>query len=328
MSLSEFSIIEKYFMRRATTRRDVSLGIGDDAAILDVPDGLQLVTTTDTLIEDIHFPAETNPGAIGYKSLAVNLSDLAAMGAEPAWVTLSLSLPDAREDWLDAFSNDFLDLCEKSGVQLVGGDTVSGPLVITVQVMGFVPAGKALRRDAAKPGDRIFVTGTLGDAALALRLRKEQETALSGYTELLRRLEYPEPHVSYGIALRDIANAVIDISDGLAADLGHILARSGVGATIHIDQIPVSHALQVCCNQLGLTQIDGRVPELVLAGGDDYELCFTVPEDRIENLRALERFALAVTEIGVIEPMEGLRCVAADGEPVALQRFGYQHFSE
>lgn len=327
MSLSEFSIIETWFMRRAMTRHDVSLGIGDDAAIVDVPEGMQLVTTTDTLVENVHFPAGTAPQAIGYKSLAVNLSDLAAMGAEPAWVTLSLCMPRADADWLNGFSGGFLDLCEKAGVQLVGGDTVSGPLAITVHAMGLVPAGKGLRRSSAKPGDRIYVTGTLGDAALGLRLLKEQKTTVPGYNELVHRLEYPDPHVSYGIALRDIAHAVIDISDGLIADLGHILTSSGTGAEILVDQVPLSDTFREAADKIGLDMSDPQTLTLPLSGGDDYQLCFTVPGEGVELPGGLERFAVPCTEIGCIEASPGLRCVAGDGTILVLADSGYQHFT-
>lgn len=327
MSLSEFSIIETYFTQRAMTRHDVSLGIGDDAAILDVPGGMQLVATTDTLVEGIHFHAGTAPSAVGYKSLAVNLSDLAAMGAEPAWVTLSLCLPEADAGWLEDFSRGFLDLAEKHGVQLVGGDTVQGPLSVTVQAMGFIPAGSALRRDAAQPGDRIYVTGTLGDAAIGLRLLREDDVPPAVTSALVRRLEYPEPRTGIGSGLRGIAHAAIDISDGLVGDLGHILERSGTGATIHLDRLPLSDAFPAGCAQLALEPDSSAALEFALAGGDDYELCFTVPPERIGQLQALDGMPVAFTEIGVIEPGSGLRCVAAGGQPVELAVTGYRHFS-
>jgi thiamine-monophosphate kinase len=327
MSLSEFSIIERYFTRRASTRHDVVLGIGDDAAVLDIPQGMQLVAATDTFVADVHFPAGTAPAAIGHKSLAVNLSDLAAMGAQPAWATLVLSLPEADANWLEAFSRGFFQLCERYGVQLVGGDTTRGPLAVTVQVMGLIPPGQMLQRRAAKVADRIFVTGTLGDASLGLRLLQASHALDSPEArELVRRLEYPEPRIAYGIALRGIASAAIDISDGLMADLGHILEQSGVGAELRVDQVPTSPAYQRLCEQLDIGPGTPEALQGALAGGDDYELCFTVPPYRIEQFEALAEVFEMCTQIGVIQETPGLRCVYSDGRDFRAGAPGYQHF--
>ena len=216
MSLDEFGIIRRHFYRNAPVRDDVVAGIGDDAAVLRVPTGQELVVCTDTLVAGRHFPGTTTPGAIGHKVLAVNLSDLAAMGAEPAWVTLALTLPDYDEAWMDAFMQGFFELADRCHVALVGGDTTRGPLSVTVQATGFVPAGQALMRHGAQPGDHIYVTGTLGDAGLAL-LQGEQAAG-----DLRQRLDYPEPRLQAGLALRGLATSVIDVSDGLLLSLIHI----------------------------------------------------------------------------------------------------------
>ena len=327
MSLSEFSIIERYFTHRASTRRDVVLGIGDDAAVLDIPQGMQLVAATDTFIADVHFPAATAPAAIGHKSLAVNLSDLAAMGAQPAWATLVLSLPDADADWLEGFSRGFFQLCERYGVQLVGGDTTRGPLAVTVQAMGLVPHGRMLQRGTAKVADHIFVTGTLGDASLGLQLVQASGRLESAEArELVRRLKYPEPRIAFGVALRGIASAAIDISDGLIADLGHILEQSGVGAELRVDRVPTSPAYQCICEQLDIRPGTAEAMQGALAGGDDYELCFTVPPFRIEQLEALADLFESCTQIGVIQEMPGLRCTDSDGRDFRPASLGYQHF--
>jgi thiamine-monophosphate kinase len=327
MSLSEFSIIERYFTHRASTRHDVVIGIGDDAAVLDIPQGMQLVAATDTFIADVHFPAATAPAAIGHKSLAVNLSDLAAMGAQPAWATLVLSLPEADADWLEAFARGFFELCERYGVQLVGGDTTRGPLAVTVQAMGLVPRGRMLRRRAAQVADRIFVTGTLGDASLGLRLLQASGRPESAEArELVRRLEYPEPRIAFGVALRDIASAAIDISDGLIADLGHILDCSRVGAELTVDRVPTSAAYQRICEQLHSRPGTDEAMQAALTGGDDYELCFTVPPYRIGQLEALTELFESCTQIGFIQEMPGLRCTYSDGRDFRPGSLGYEHF--
>ncbi|MGD8641168.1 MAG: thiamine-phosphate kinase [Gammaproteobacteria bacterium] len=322
MSETEFSIIDKYFKARALHRDDVVLGIGDDAAITRVPDGFQLVSAVDTLVANVHFPEATTAYDIGYKALAVNLSDMAAMGAEPAWATLALTMPQADEVWLQSFCDGFFTLAEQHNVQLIGGDTTQGPLTLTIQVMGIVPAGQALTRTGAKPGDSIFVSGQLGDAALALRLLQQSsawDVSASEQEHLLNRLNRPVPRVSLGFALRGIASAAIDISDGLAADLEHILRASKVGATLHLEQIPVSSILQ---RQSSISALEA----IVLGGGDDYELCFTVPPAKVPQLNQIkQQLNISVTEIGHIGEPQGLH-LRHQGKEISIEKGGYRHF--
>lgn len=319
MPLGEFELIHRYFENRTASREDVVLGIGDDGAILRIPLGRDLVVAMDTLVAGVHFSEEFPPEDIGYRALAVNLSDLAAMGAEPAWATLALTLPAAEEDWLAAFTRGFFKLAEEFAVALVGGDTTRGPLSITVQVHGFIPAGMSLRRSGAQPGDHLYVTGTLGDAAFALtpsmdKLGKEERKYPLG------RLHRPSPRVREGMILRDIASSAIDISDGLIADLGHILEASGVGARIEVDRLPLSAALQS-----GTDKEHGW--QLALTGGDDYELCFTVSPERRSVLESrLSEFDCKISWIGRIEASKGLRCIRENGAEFIPQGSGYRHF--
>ena len=263
---SEFDIIARYFKRQRPERDDVLLGIGDDAALLQVPAGQQLVVAVDTLVAGRHFPEQTSAADIGYKALAVNLSDLAAMGATPAWATLSLTLPAVDGSLVTGICRWIFCLADEYSVALVGGDTTRGPLSVTVQVHGFIEPGKALRRDAANPGDAVFVSGVPGEAACALKQVLQGETPAD---TLLQRLNRPQPRVSLGQSLVGLASAAIDVSDGLLADLGHLLSASGCGATLWPDQLPSSPALQALPA--------GQVLDCQLNGGDDYELCFTAP---------------------------------------------------
>jgi thiamine-monophosphate kinase len=316
MSISEFEIIERYFRQARPLRDNVVLGIGDDAALLQVPAGYQLVVAVDTLVAGRHFPQSTDAFDIGYKSLAVNLSDLAAMGASPAWATLSLTLPEADERWLEAFAAGFFQLATQYRVDLVGGDTTRGPLSITVQLSGLVETGKALRRDSACPGQKLFVTGTPGDAAFAL---KQLEAGGRADPNLLRRLNRPEPRVDFGLALADTGAAAIDISDGLLADLGHIVCASHCGATLWVDRLPRSQALQ----DMPIEDVLG----CQLQGGDDYELCIALDAGKAGRLRKIaERQQLPLTEIGVIEPQPGIRCQHDDGSIFAPPGHGFDHF--
>lgn len=318
----EFDLIERYFTR-ASRRADVILGIGDDAALLRLPAGQELAVTVDTLVAGVHFPPQATPAAIGHKALAVNLSDLAAMGAQPAWVTLALTLPQPDPAWLDVFAQGFFALAESCAVELIGGDTTRGPLSITVQALGMVPAGAALRRDGAQPGDLIFVTGTVGDAALGLALWNQAQGPDDPHRAfVLDRLHRPSPRLEAGLLLRGIASAAIDISDGLVADLGHICARSGTGACIELAQLPCSASF------LALTTADARA-RLALSGGDDYELCFTVPPARLAQLEAQAmRFTPGWTCIGQIETGSRVRCLQADGREFLLEDAGYDHFRD
>lgn len=322
MAASEFSLIERYFAAQGLHRADVVLGIGDDGALLQPCSGQQLVVTMDTLVADVHFFAAAAAAGIGHKALAVNLSDLAAMGAMPAWVTLALTLPKADESWLEQFCQGLFALAARYQVQLVGGDTTRGPTtVITVHAQGFAPVGAALRRDGARPGDGIYVTGALGDAGLALAaaLGKVQ-VAAEERAVIQRRLEWPEPRIAQGLALRGIASAAIDISDGLAQDLGHILAGSRCGAVVAVEDLPLSSAL------VASVERDAALT-LALAGGDDYELCFTAPPAQSERLQAVAAaWDCRCTRIGTITVEPGLALRRADGSRFFLEHSGYDHF--
>ncbi|WP_455206528.1 thiamine-phosphate kinase [Kaarinaea lacus] len=323
MTQSEFSLIDHFFKGRGVVRDDVPLAIGDDAAVTNIPLGYQLVTAADTLVNGVHFPVDSKPYDVGHKALAVNLSDMAAMGAEPAWAMLALTMPKADEHWLQAFCDGFFNLANTFNVQLIGGDTTQGPLCITVQLMGLVPEGGAIKRNGAKPGDRIFVSGTVGDAALGLQVH-QQTLSPHNLTQqqsqaLLTKLHRPVPRVALGMALRDTATAMIDISDGLAADLIHILDTSKVGATIHMEQVPVSDIV------LALGESVDSVAS-ILGGGDDYELCFTVPENQLTKLPDISRrLNIDVTEIGVVEQRNGLR-ILNKGTEIKPPHRGFEHF--
>lgn len=316
--MSEFSLIDFYFKQRTQKREDVLLGIGDDAALLSVPPGKILVTSIDILISGVHFPVNTLASDIGHKSLAVSLSDMAAMGAEPAWVMLALTLPEEDKTWLKGFCQGFFELADQYGLQLVGGDTTRGPLSITTQVMGFVPVGQAVLRSGAKIGDKIFVTGSLGGAGLGL-LVAQNKIAVNNKNPL-NKLNRPEPRVVMGKALRGVASAMIDISDGLVADLGHILTASSVGALVHLQDIPLDEVLK---NTMPLKE----AYSLALSAGDDYELCFTVPEAKCEPLREIfAEFSCGYFCIGLIEEEQGIRVLDEVGNPFYVECLGYQHF--
>lgn len=321
MTLSEFDLIKHYFSDCGAGRDDVVLGVGDDAALLRIPAGVELAVTLDTLTEGVHFLPGVDPESLGYKALAVNLSDLAAMGAEAAWVTLSLSLPSSDTDWVAAFSDGFCNLARQFGVRLVGGDTTRGPRAISVNAKGFVPAGQALRRSGAQPGDLIFVTGTVGDAGLGLKAIREQVT-VDDPDYLRQRLERPQPRLAVGQALRGLATSAIDISDGLAADLGHILSASGVGAVVDLRRLPCSKSMTVYLERTG----DWALP---LSGGDDYELCFTLPPAKLAAMdRLAEQFPCRITGIGEILSETGLNLRGPIAGEFDLGRTGYDHFAD
>ncbi|HET7586839.1 MAG TPA: thiamine-phosphate kinase [Gammaproteobacteria bacterium] len=309
--MDEFALIRRYFDRPGDNARGVSLGIGDDAALLQVPAGHELAVTTDTMVEAVHFPADAPAHGIGYRALATNLSDLAAMGATPAWATLAVTLPGADAAWIEAFSRGFFELADAFDVALVGGDVTRGPLTITVGMYGVVAAGTALRRSGARPGDRIVVTGALGEAAAGL---KAWPLADGG-----GRYLYPQPRVAEGQALRGYASAAIDISDGLLADLGHIIEASGVGAEVAAGQVPLAPTL---------ASFDSATArETALTGGDDYELCFTIEPERLDALRQVWQPEWAeLHEIGVISDQRTLRCIAPDGTLWQPDAPGYRHF--
>lgn len=316
MGAGEFDLIAR-IRARVATRADVVLGIGDDAALLAPPPGRQLVVTADTLNDGVHFPRGTSPADVGWKALAVNLSDLASMGAEPAWCTLSLSLPQSDPAWIEGFLDGFLDLAGQHDIALVGGDTTRGPLSIAVTAMGLVEPGRALRRDGARVGDEVWVTGTLGDAAGGLALLDREPVPA-----LRARLDRPTPRVAAGRALAGIATACVDVSDGLLADLGHVCARSHVAARIDVDALPASAALM---------EVIGEADRIALqaSGGDDYELCFTAPADAGADIGAVSaQLGLRFTRIGRIVAGEGVHPVDAKSQPWSSPRRGYDHFAE
>jgi thiamine-monophosphate kinase len=324
MPIGEFELIDRYFRTAASCRSDVLLGIGDDAALLAVPPDRQLVAAIDTLVEGRHFPVGTAPHSLGHRALAVNLSDLAAMGADPAWFLLALTLPRADEDFLAQFARGMHALAQQYEVQLVGGDTTAGPLSVTVQALGLVRPGEALRRSGAQAGDLLFVSGHPGEAAAGLLLEMGGVEPPAGcdenLTALLRqRFLYPTPRLALGRALRGLASACIDVSDGLAADALKLATASGCGLRMDVGQIPLSAAAQAVVG-----------PEAALrnalAGGDDYELCFTVPAARLAELPGrVANVKCAVTCIGVIDSAPGMR-LCRGGSPVAMDVAGFDHF--
>jgi thiamine-monophosphate kinase len=378
--MSEFDLIQRYFTR---VTPNAILGVGDDAALLKVSEGMVLAVSTDMLVSGTHFFPDADPLLLGHKALAVNLSDLAAMGATPRWATLSLSLPSVEEEWLEKFSRGFFSLADQYQVELIGGDTTRGPLNLCVTIMGEVPKAKALRRDGAKPGDDIWVSGALGEATLVLaHLQGKILLPQQIFEACAAHLHQPQPRVALGLALRGVANSAIDISDGLLADLGHILERSKVGAEIQFDALPCPVAMgkdELSAlisdysqeqNPLQLSLDRGRakpappltakgslrssgeptgvllagarggwdgfwvndVSELlqrcILAGGDDYELCFTAPAEyraEIESISAT--LALPLTRIGKITTGSGCTLRAADGSMMQIKEMGYDHFA-
>lgn len=322
--MSEFALIDAIRTRVNVARGDVALGIGDDAALLQVPDGQQLVACTDTLVAGIHFLPDTAPEDLGWRALAVNLSDLAAMGAAPAWALLALTLPQAYPRFVDRFAEGFAELARAHGVALVGGDTTEGPLAVTVTALGCVPPGRALTRRGAKAGDAVFVTGTLGDAVAALYgLRDGRFGNGRGSVEptLLAAMNRPQPRIAAGLALRDLATACIDISDGLLADLGHICAASGVGAELEAEALPVSATLAATFDHAACI-------DMALSGGDNYELCFTAPAARADDVeRLLAATPGGVTRIGRIVAGAGVLARDGHGARVVTRNAGWEHFA-
>lgn len=320
MTDSEFDVIKQYFTS-AITRDDVAVGIGDDCALLDVPKDKQLVTTTDTLISGVHFPEQTSPEDIAYKSVAVNLSDLAAMGAEPAWVTLALTLPTIDHDWLKRFSSSFQQQLKCFNVQLIGGDTTKGALSITIHAMGFITDKQCMLRSNAKSGDRIYVSGSLGDAALGLMLLQDNALASTDDEYFVGRLNKPQARVMLGHALAEFSQCAIDISDGLFADLGHILESSHCGAEIVLNKIPVSIQMK---NYLSNTNKTLGIHQLMT--GDDYELCFTVSEENEARIKEIaDNLDIPLSCIGVITQGEGITFMN-NGKVIFVPQTGFDHF--
>lgn len=314
----EFKLIEKYFTRPVAR---ATLGVGDDCALLPVSPGCELAVSTDTLVSGVHFFADADPRKLGHKVLAVNLSDLAAMGATPRFVTLALTLPQVNDDWLAAFSGGFHALADAEGVELVGGDTTRGPLSMTLTVMGEVEVGRALRRDGAKAGDEIWVSGELGGAALALAHMQGKATLTeSEFSAVAPRLHTPQPRVALGRALLGIATAAIDLSDGLVADLGHICERSSLRAQIEWARVPVAVPLQ--------QRADSEQVSCALAGGDDYELCFTAPASACHRLEAVAAtLSLPLIRIGSMTAgLPDVTVTDASGRKLSVPRGGYDHF--
>jgi len=328
---SEFSLIQQYFQQLTPQRDDVVLAIGDDCALLHCPADHVLAVSIDTLVEGVHFFVDVDAKSLGHKSLAVGLSDLAAMGATPAWFTLALTLPEVNESWLNDFSQGLADLANQYNIQLVGGDTTRGPLTISIQVHGFVKDKQALRRSGAQVGDAIYVTGTLGDAGAALQLKNQGGIDSANIklaaplisldhedkNYLQQRLEMPTPRIEVGYQLQDLATAAIDISDGLLADLGHIVQQSAVGAKLELAQLPLSSALKKLPQK--------TVEQLALTAGDDYELCFTVPANNVAKVDKI--LVDQCRKIGVITAGSGIVCVDQHGKVIEQDGAGYDHFS-
>jgi thiamine-monophosphate kinase len=317
--MKEFQLIRQIQQQTSVSSSDkpavgVVLGIGDDAAVLEIPEGRLLVAATDTLNAGTHFPEETSPYDIGYKCLAVNLSDLAAMGAVPHWALLSLSLPKAETEWVRSFTDGLMALAQLYGVSRVGGDTTSGPMSISLTAMGSVTPGLQMLRSAAKPGDLLVVSGTIGGAAYALALL--QQGSVVAERDLLDR---PKPRVELGQLLAGDANACIDVSDGLLADLGHILKASGCGARIEVDKLPCSNALS------SLESVQRWSYQL--SGGDDYELLFTLPRSCIDKLPVWsQQLNLGLSIIGEIVEAPGIQCIGPDGVGYQPESIGFEHF--
>lgn len=329
--MNEFQLIQRFFrdaqadlLLSEKAQAGIVLGIGDDCALLQVPDGKQLTVSVDTLVADVHFPADAAAGDIAERALRTNLSDLAAMGAEPLWFTLALTLPKkstyANEDWLREFSHGLFRTANQYEIVLVGGDTTSGNLSITIQVMGAVEPHKALRRDGANIGDFVCVTNSLGDGAAALAVIQQQLSLDQNYTHYLRERFYrPTPRLLESELLRGIASAALDVSDGLVADLNHICEASDLGAIIDVETLPLSSALQA------INDID-RTRLWALSGGDDYELCFTVPPDKMPELAMLiAQGKFSATVVGEMVAGSGVEC-QLEGELFELNNQGYQHF--
>ena len=318
--MNEFEIIEHYFKPKLQdNQQGLELGIGDDAAVIGISQDEELVVSIDTLVEGVHFLKDTSPQDIANKSLLVNLSDIAAMGASPRWITLSLTLPDNNSDWLKEFSKQFNSLLADYSLALIGGDLTKGPLSITIQAHGIVPKGKFLCRGGAKPGDFIYVTGELGAAAYALRYLEDSDKNLKPTNEEIQRLNKPEPRIEAGLQLRDIATSCVDISDGLFSDLKHIVRASKVGAEVKLTYIPYSKSLKLLDKELAI--------ELALTGGDDYELCFTAPS--VVSQSDLEKVITEtrVSQIGKINELSSkLHLIDDDGKLYKLKSKCYKHF--
>lgn len=316
---AEFNLIKQYFTH-ATSHTD--LGIGDDAALIQPSPGHQLAISTDMSVVGTHFFKDAAPFDIGWKSLAVNVSDMAAMGAMPKWATLSIALPELNEKWLAEFSRGLFACAEQFSIDLIGGDTTRGPLNIAIQIMGETPSGKALTRNGAKAGDDIWISGNLGAASLGLAHLQQTEKITDETTlnTCLEALHTPQPRVGLGIALRELAHSCIDVSDGLLADLNHILKASNVGASIELAATPTLVAFNQRLDE-------SKIQQAILTGGDDYELCFTAGQDKSDTVLALSKtLNLPLTKIGQIDASDKLS-VNFKNKPLNIVQLGYDHFT-
>ena len=320
--MDEFSLIEQFFRPIAIKHQEVILGIGDDAACLQLSANQDLLISTDTLVAEVHFLSTWRPYDMAYRALMTNISDIAAMGATPRWVTLALTLPQLNEQWLASFAQGLHAALAEYNLDLIGGDTTKGPLSITITIMGVTPQGQAIRRRGAKPGDLIFVSGELGGAALAVQSLRELVVSSQDQACLMAKLLRPKPRVDFSLLLRSYATAAIDISDGLSADLNHICKASGVGACLNQDTIPLHPLLRQYLEAQSAM-------ELALTGGDDYELCFTVSKSKHQSfMAALAEQNMACYPIGVIEEQPGLRVKMVDNQYKTITPKGYDHFKE
>ncbi|WNC69544.1 thiamine-phosphate kinase [Thalassotalea nanhaiensis] len=320
--MKEFELIKEFFTAQPVSRKDVAMGIGDDCALIRANDNKLIAVTTDTLVAGVHFPLDTPARAIGHKAVAVNLSDIAAMGAEPAWISVAITLPEVDEDWLREFTAGMFELTEYFNVQLIGGDTTQGPLSITITAQGLVPEDKALCRNGAQNGDYLFVTGNFGDAGLAL-------AAIKGHIHLndvdlakvKAKLDYPQPQVLVGQMIREFATSAIDVSDGLLADLGHICRASTLGVTINVDDIPLSKALT------DNLSVEDAI-NMALTSGDDYQLIFSVPAtNKVGIETAMAHANVEFNCIGQLNTSEEI-ILTYKNEPFTVKKVGFEHFSE
>jgi thiamine-monophosphate kinase len=320
--MKEFELIKHFFTKQAVKRKDVVLGIGDDCAVLSPIENQNIVVTTDTLVAGVHFPFETSPRAIGHKAVAVNLSDIAAMGAKPSWLSLAITLPNIDEVWITEFCEGVFELCEFYNVELIGGDTTQGPLSITITAQGLTPEGSYLSRSGAKSGDWLYVTGELGDAALALQQITGKVDIEAQFIDIIKnKLDYPKPRVLAGQTLREYASSAIDLSDGLIADLGHICQASNVGANIVLDALPLSTIMRD-------SLLADDAITLALSGGDDYELLFTVNEDNKVGMEtAMSHAGTKVTCIGQLNASQTIS-TTLNNKPIPINTVGFEHFSE
>ena len=317
--MNEFSLIQHFFQSIPIKRQDVVLGIGDDAACLNVPQGMQLLISTDTLVSGVHFLSQWTGYDIASRAVRVTVSDMAAMAAEPCWLTLALTLPEHNSLWLESFSKGLSDSLKAFHVDLIGGDTTKGPLSMTLTILGLAPENSILQRRGAKPGDVIFVSGVLGGAALAIRLLESQVISETDKKELTQKLLYPQPRMDLQTYLRAYASTAIDISDGLSADLNHICQASAVGACLEQESLPIHPLLHKYLKDEAL--------DLALTGGDDYELCFTVPKTQVASFtQALQSAGLLCYPVGYIEDKPGLRLKNSGGSCQVIEPKGYSHF--